>query len=249
MSQRTVIVTGASLGIGRAAAIAFARRGDAVALVARDAERGEAVAREISGAGGEAAFVRADVSDEEQVRAMVDRVVARWDRVDVLVNNAGVYVQADVIDTTREAWDKVLATNLTGAFLCIRHAVPAMRGGGVVVNVSSEAGLVGIAGQVAYNVSKSGLIGLTRSCAVDLATRGVRVNCVCPGTTDTPLVEAALARSADPVTARRSLEEARPLGRLGRPDEIASAIVYAASEDAAYMTGAVISIDGGYTAR
>jgi NAD(P)-dependent dehydrogenase (short-subunit alcohol dehydrogenase family) len=249
MNQRVVIVTGASLGIGRATALAFAGQGSAVAIVGRHAGRGEAAAREASTVGGEAIFIAADVADEDQVRAMVERVVERWGRVDVLVNNAGVYIQEDALGTSLETWERVLATNLTGAFLCIRHAVPAMAPGSVIINVSSEAGLVGIVRQVAYNVSKSGLIGLTRSCALDFAERGIRVNCVCPGTTDTPLVQEAVNRSTDPAAARRELEEARPLRRLGSPEEIASAIVYVASPEAAYMTGAVLSIDGGYTAR
>jgi NAD(P)-dependent dehydrogenase (short-subunit alcohol dehydrogenase family) len=121
--------------------------------------------------------------------------------------------------------------------------------GGVIVNVASEAGLVGIRGQVAYNVSKAGMIALTRSCAVDLAEKGVRVNCVCPGTTDTPLVREAVGRAPDPAAARRRLEEIRPLNRLGTPDEIASAILYLASSEAGYATGTILSIDGGYTAQ
>jgi NAD(P)-dependent dehydrogenase (short-subunit alcohol dehydrogenase family) len=249
MSQRVVIVTGGAHGIGRAAALAFARQGCPVAIADLRPQEGESVVAEIEAAGGEALFASTDVSDEAQVRALIARVLERFGRLDVLVNNAGIYFQADAVDTPLDAWQRVLSVNLTGAFLCTRHAVPAMGSSGVVVNVASEAGLVGIAGQVAYNVSKAGLIGLTRSCAVDFAARGVRVNCVCPGTTDTPLVQAALAASTDPATMRRALESARPADRLGEPDEIAAAIVFAADPAAAYMTGAVISIDGGYTAR
>jgi NAD(P)-dependent dehydrogenase (short-subunit alcohol dehydrogenase family) len=244
-----VIVTGGSQGIGREAAIAFAREGAAVAVVDLERGLGEAVAAEIGAIGGEAMCVVADVSSEEQVRAAVEQVTSRWGRLDVLVNNAGVYIQADALATDLATWQRILATNLTGAFLFTKHAVAAMTHGGVIVNVSSEAGLVGIGGQVAYNVSKAGLIGLTRSCAVDFAGRGIRVNCVCPGTTETPLVQRAVSQSADPVAARRALEQVRPLDRLGRPEEIAAAITFAASQAAGYMTGAVISIDGGYTAR
>jgi NAD(P)-dependent dehydrogenase (short-subunit alcohol dehydrogenase family) len=122
-------------------------------------------------------------------------------------------------------------------------------GGGVVINVASEAGLVGIKGQVAYNVSKGGMIALTRSCAVDLAERGVRVNCVCPGTSDTPLVREAVNRASDPAAARRALEEVRPLNRLGKAEEIAAAVLYLASSEAGYATGAILSVDGGYTAQ
>jgi len=249
MSQRVVIVTGGAHGIGRAAALAFARRGCAVAVADLLADEGGAVVAEIEAGGGEALFASTDVSDETQVRALVADVLGRFGRLDVLVNDAGIYYQADAADTPLEAWERVMSVNLTGAFLCTKHAVASMADGGVIVNVSSEAGLVGIAGQVAYNVSKAGLISLTRSCAVDFAARGVRVNCVCPGTTDTPLVQKALAASSDPGSMRRALESARPLDRLGDADEIAAAIVFAADPAAAYMTGAVISIDGGYTAR
>jgi NAD(P)-dependent dehydrogenase (short-subunit alcohol dehydrogenase family) len=249
MSERVVIVTGGSLGIGRAAALAFARAACSVAIVGRQPDAGQAVASEIQAMGGQAMFVDADVSDEAAVRDMVARVVERWGRLDVLVNNAGIYHHADAIETSLDTWQRVLAVNLTGAFLCTKHAVTEMAAGGVVVNVASEAGLVGIASQVAYNVSKGGLISLTRSCAVDFAARGVRVNCVCPGTTDTPLVQRALAASSDPQAMRRALESSRPLDRLGTADEIATAVVFAAEPAAAYMTGAVISIDGGYTAR
>jgi NAD(P)-dependent dehydrogenase (short-subunit alcohol dehydrogenase family) len=244
-----VIVTGAAVGIGRATALAFAGQGAAVAVADPDAEAGERTVAEAVDRGAEAMLVTADISVEEQVRSLVDQVVDRWGRLDVLVNNAGIYYQADAVATPLEAWQRVLAVNLTGAFLCTKYAVPAMDEGGVIVNVASEAGLVGIEGQVAYNVSKAGLIGLTRSCAVDLADQSIRANCVCPGTTFTPLVEKALREADDAEATRRALEEVRPLRRLGRPEEIAAAIVFAASPEAGYMTGAVISIDGGNTAR
>jgi NAD(P)-dependent dehydrogenase (short-subunit alcohol dehydrogenase family) len=249
MVSRAVIVTGGGQGIGRAACLAFARDAAAIAVADLDAEHGQAVVEEIAAAGGTAAFVATDVSDEEQVRALVDAVIERWGRLDVLVNNAGLYAQADAVETSLETWHRVIAVNLTGAFICTKYAVPAMADGGVIVNVASEAGLIGIAGQAAYNVSKGGVISLTKSCAVDFAERGVRVNAVCPGTTFTPLVQQALDRSDDPAAALRALEQVRPLGRLGTPEEIAAAIVFAASPEASYMTGAVISIDGGNTAR
>ncbi len=248
--EKVIAITGAAKGIGRVAALAFAREGAAVAIVDQSAA-GEAVAHEIEGTGQPVLFVPTDISSESDVQALFEQIAAQWGRLDVLVNNAGIYRQGDVLQSPTKEWEQILAVNLTGSFLCTKYAVPLMlRGeGGVVVNVASEAGLVGIAGQVAYNVSKAGMIALTRSCAVDLAARGIRVNSVCPGTTFTPLVEEAIRRAPDPVAARRHLEESRPLNRLGTPEEIASAILYLASDDAGYATGSILSIDGGYTAQ
>ena len=248
---KVVAVTGAAAGIGEAAALAFAREGASVVLVDRDPQQGERVAQALQKDGHPALLVLTDVSNEADVRAMVDRVVERWGRLDILVNNAGIYLQGDVTQASAGDWESILGVNLTGAFLCTKYAVPIMvkHGEGVVVNVASEAGLVGIKGQVAYNVSKAGMIALTRSCAVDLVERGIRVNCVCPGTTDTPLVREAVSRAPDPAAARRRLESIRPLNRLGTPEEIASAILYLASSEAGYATGAILSIDGGYTAQ
>lgn len=248
---KVAVVTGAGLGIGQAAAAAFAQQGARVAIVDRNPEIGERAAQALQTEGLRGLFVLADVSSETDVNHMVEQVVAEWGRLDILVNNAGIYIQGDVTETALADWDRILAVNLTGAYLCTRYAVPAMlkNDGGVVVNVASEAGLVGIKGQVAYNVSKAGMIALTKSCAVDLADRGIRVNAVCPGTTDTPLVRAAVNRTPDPAAARRRLESVRPLNRLGTPEEIASAILYMASSELGYATGAVLSIDGGYTAQ
>jgi len=248
---KVAIVTGAAKGIGRATAIAFTRSGAKVALLDMDKEGGESVVQEIRQEHGEAVLHLTDISKEQDVQATIEKIVSSWGHVDILVNNAGVYYQANAVDTPLEAWERVLAVNLTGAYLCTKYAIREMikGGGGVVVNVASEAGLVGIKGQVAYNVSKGGMIELTRSCAVDFADKGVRVNCVCPGTTFTPLVQTAINRAPDPVAARRALEECRPLNRLGRPEEIATAILFMASDDVGYATGAVLSIDGGFTTQ
>jgi len=249
--DKVVAVSGAAMGIGKAAALAFAREGARVALVDTDVYAGKQALLDFEGLPGEAAFFTCDVSDEAQVKAMVEGILQQWGRLDVFVNNAGIYTQADILGTTLADWERILRVNLTGVFLCSKYAAEAMvrQGSGVIVNVASEAGVVGIAGQVAYNTSKAAVIGLTRSCAVDLAQYGVRANGVCPGTTDTPLVRQAVERAADPVEARQKLESVRPLNRLGKVEEIAAAILFMASDEAGYATGAILSIDGGYTAQ
>lgn len=250
VAGKVAVVTGGGSGIGRATAELFVREGARVAVVDVDRATGEETLARLRAAGGEAVLIAADVSSADQVRQMVDEVVGRFGRLDILVNNAGIYRQGDALATSETDWQRMLDVNLTGPFLCAKHAMAAMRrsGGGVIVNVASEAGLVGIKGQVAYNVTKAALIGLTRSLAVDAAPV-IRVNCICPGTTDTPLVAAAVRREADPAAARRALESVRPANRLGRPEEIAFGILCLASDDLAYATGAVLSVDGGYTAQ
>ncbi len=249
--NKVVLVTGASRGIGRAAALAFAREGACLALLGFDPDEGEAVAQECRDGGAEALWLTAQVELESGVKRAIDQIKNRWERLDVLVNNAGIYAKGDPVTTSLSDWERIMAVNVTGAFLCAKYALPLMiaRGSGCIVNVASEAGLVGIPDQIAYNVSKGALIAMTRSQAVDLAARGVRANCVCPGTTRTPLVETALAHSPDPQATLRTLEGSRPQNRLGRPEEIAAAIMLLASDEVAYATGAVLSVDGGYTAQ
>ena len=251
LAKKTALVTGASRGIGRATALACAREGAKVALLGIDDDQGEAATAACRAQGTEARWFHADLGSEAAIEAALRSIVDAWGGIDVLVNNAGVYLKGTVLTTSLEDWERLMRVNLTGAFLCAKHALPAMlaRGGGSIVNVASEAGVVGIAGQTAYNVSKAALISLTQSMALDFAAQRLRVNCVCPGTTLTPLVEEAVAQESDPAAALDRLSGMRPLGRLGRPEEIAEAIVFLASDAAAYATGAVLCVDGGYTAQ
>jgi len=248
--NKIAAITGGGLGIGRAAAKAFAMAGTKVAVIDINLTDAEETVKLIEMDGGEAIALTADIAQETQVNGIFQELERKWRRLDILVNNAGIYRQGDAISTSLDDWNIVMSVNLTGAFLCSREAVRLMlkNDNGVIVNVASEAGLVGIKGQTAYNVSKAALIGLTRSMAVDHAPN-IRVNCICPGTTETPLVEKALNKASDPLTLKRRLESSRPMDRLGKPEEIASAILLLASDDIKYCTGAVLSVDGGYTTQ
>jgi NAD(P)-dependent dehydrogenase (short-subunit alcohol dehydrogenase family) len=251
LAGKVAIITGAGAGIGRSTALLFAKEGAKVVVADCDPESGEKVVAQIREEGGAATFIHVDVSKAADAERMARETVEMYGSLNILVNNAGIYLQADAVAMTEEEWDRILDVNLKGVFLCSKYCIPEMikSGGGSIVNIGSEAGIVGIKDQVAYNVSKSGVIGLTRSSAIDFAAHHIRVNCVCPGTTETPLVKAAVERAADPAAARRALEEVRPANRLGRPDEIAAGILYLASDDSPYATGSILSIDGGYTAQ
>jgi NAD(P)-dependent dehydrogenase (short-subunit alcohol dehydrogenase family) len=240
------VVTGATSGIGRATAIMLADAGWWVLATGRDETRGTEVGERL-GAGGE--FVAADLTANDAPETLVERA-GRASPLGLLVNCAGIHFLARLPDTAPERWDELMAVNLRAAALMARAAIPAMRaaGGGVVVNVSSEAGIAAVPEQVAYNVSKAALLMLTQSIAVDHADDGIRAVSICPGTTRTALVDEAIASAADPEAHERWLASARPAKRLGKPEEIAAAIVFAASDKASYMTGSHLVIDGGYTA-
>jgi len=251
LSGKVAIITGAGSGIGRATAILFAKEGTSVVVADFNQAKGTETVSLIQKGGGEARFVPVDVSNAADVKKMVRITVDAYGKLDILVNNAGIYAQGNAVETQEDDWDQILNVNLKGAFLCSKYCIPEMikSGGGVIVNIGSEAGLVGIKNQVAYNVSKGGVISLTKSMAIDFAADNIRVNCVCPGTTETPLVETALNVAPEPGKARRELEAVRPLNRLGQPKEIAFGILYLASDESPYATGSILSIDGGYTAQ
>jgi NAD(P)-dependent dehydrogenase (short-subunit alcohol dehydrogenase family) len=249
---KTVIVTGASSGIGKTAALAFAAEGANVALAARREAEGERVAEEITAAGGNALFIKTDVSQSASVQALVDRTVATFGRLDCAFNNAGIGGDAmlPTADHSEANWDQVIAVNLTGTWLCMKHQIPAMlkSGGGAIVNNSSAYGLTAsTVGHVPYAASKHGVIGLTKTAAVEYARNGLRVNAVCPGWTHSELVDPAL--EAFPEQLNTLIDQDVPMGRVADPMEIARAVLWLCSDEASFVTGHALSADGGWLAR
>jgi len=250
---RVALVTGASSGIGAATALRLATEGARVALVGRDAARGEQIVDEITRGGGEAAFLNCDVTDEGAVERMVDAVLARFGRVDVLVNNAGIINFGSVVDARVDEWDLLMATNVRSVFLVSRAVLPHMiaTGGGSVINMGSNLGLVGTRGAAAYATSKGAVVNLTRAMALDHVADGIRVNCVCPGTIDTPLVQRQrVGRTEEQLRqADERLRQRHPIGRMGTPEEVAAVVAFLASDEAAFVTGSAYGVDGGYIAQ
>jgi NAD(P)-dependent dehydrogenase (short-subunit alcohol dehydrogenase family) len=249
LTGKIAIVTGASAGIGRAAAFALAAEGASVVVADVDIDRGEQVAREISDKGDTATFIRTDVSDDASVAALVAETVARFGGLDVAFNNAGIEgTPAPTADCSPENWQRTIAVNLTGTWQCMRHEIPQMlkRGGGSIVNMSSVAGLVGFASVPAYVASKHGVVGLTKTAALEYADQHIRVNAVCPGIIDTEMIERFTGGQPD---AQAALLATEPVGRLGRTDEIADVVVWLCSDRSSFVTGQAIAVDGGFVAR
>ncbi|MFY9343046.1 MAG: SDR family oxidoreductase [Planctomycetota bacterium] len=248
LENKIALVTGGTTGIGRATAIAFARAGAKVVVSGRREKEGEETLQLVRQAGGTAIFVRADVKQDADVKNSVDATLRTWGRLDIAFNNAGVESEriAPTADQGEADYDHVMAVNVKGVFLAMKHEIAAMlrTGGGAIVNTSSVAGLIGFAGASPYTAAKHAVVGLTRSAAIEYGKQGIRVNAVAPAAIDTPMLD----RFTE-VVPRTMLESLHPIGRIGKPAEIADAVVWLCSPQASFVTGQTLAIDGGFTAQ
>jgi NAD(P)-dependent dehydrogenase (short-subunit alcohol dehydrogenase family) len=246
-ANKVAIITGGASGIGAATAARLAQEGAKV-MIADISSDGEDTARKLSARGFDVAYERVDVSKEEQISALVRAAVSRWSRLDIMVSNAGISGLGRADTTSLESWQRVIDVNLTGVFLCSKHAVPAMRlnGGGAIVNTASVMGLVGPRGAVSYGATKGAIVNMTRATALDYAGENIRVNAVCPGYLNDPTSRGGAVRSEAEM---QQLIARHPIGRVGRPEDIAYAIAFLASDEASFITGTCLVVDGGYTAQ
>jgi meso-butanediol dehydrogenase/(S,S)-butanediol dehydrogenase/diacetyl reductase len=248
LQDKVAVITGGGSGIGRAACLLFAREGAKVAVVDKDSSAAKAVSVE---AGANALALTADVASSESVKEMLQKVLAHYGRIDVLVNNAGYGIAGTVVDTDEADWAALMAVNVNGVFYGCKHAIPIMRrnGGGVIVNTASVVATVGIRNRAAYCASKGAIAALTKAMAVDHVADNIRVNCIAPGTIDTPYFEEMLQKSGRAAELKSELEGRQAMNRLGKPEEIAYGMLYLACDESSFATGSMLTVDGGMTAQ
>ena len=251
LQNKVALITGGTSGIGEATALLFAKEGAKIAITGRNQKRGHAVTEQILKDGGEAIFVRTDVRKADECRRVVAETVGAFKRLDILFNNAGIFYPHTVLDCTEEEWDLQIDVNLKGTFLKSKFALPGMidQGRGVIINNSSGWGIVGGDAAAAYCASKGGVVLLTKAMAIDHGRQGIRVNCICPGDVDTPMLPEDARMRGQKWEDYLAGCSKRPLGRIGTVDEIAKAALFLASDDSSFMTGATLVVDGGGTAN
>ncbi len=250
LDGKVAVITGAGSGIGKATALLFAQHGAKICAVDLDKARAEATAAEIVNREGQAVAEQADVSDRLSIQSLAQRVVAKYGRVDILFNNAGIGHSGSVLECTEEDWDTVMSVNVKGVYLCCHFFLPHMlaQGEGNIINMASVLALTGVPKRAVYSASKGAIVALTRQMAIEYARRNIRVNCISPGTVETPWIKRLLEERDDPEAVRKNLQARHPIGRLGTADEIAHAVLYLASPESAFATGMNLVIDGGASA-
>jgi len=247
-NTQVALITGGSFGIGRATAVAFAKRGASVVVADLIEDKEHITMKEIAAMEGNAIFIQCDVSKANDVTSMINKALSTYGRLDFAFNNAGIEgTLAATHDCTQDNWEKVLAVNLTGTWLCMKHELPHMQrqGKGAIVNCSSVAGLMGFPGMPAYVASKHAIIGLTRTAALENAKQGIRINAVCPGVIQTPMIDRVTGKDK---TAEQRFIDMEPMGRFGKPEEVAEAVVWLCSDAASFITGHALTVDGGWLA-
>ena len=255
LDNKIALVTGAGSGIGKAIALLYAQQGAQVMIADIQEEAAAQVAAEINIQGGRGFPLYLDVSQEEQVRQVFASLIETYGRLDILVNNAGISHIGNILETSADDWDRLMAVNARGVFLCAKHSLLHMLAqlpqGGVIVNIASVAGMIAVENRFCYGASKGAVLSMTRSIAIDFVTQGIRCNAICPGTVQTPFVDGYLARNfaGREEEIRQQLHARQPMGRMGMPSEIAAAALYLAADEAAFVTGSALVIDGGWTAK
>lgn len=248
LKDKVVIITGSAKGIGQGCAFVFAEEGAKVVIVDIDEKAGSKTVNAIKAKKEEAMFLKIDISDSTQVQSMISKVVEVFGKIDIMFNNAGYHISKNVEETSEDEWNYIINTNLKSVFLCSKYAIPALRKTkGCIINMSSMVGLVGQSNAGAYSASKGGIVAMTKGMALDFAKDGIRVNCICPGWVKTPLVEDWFNQQKDPEKVREYIYGVHPLGRIATIEEIGKSALFLASEDASFVTGITLQVDGAVT--